>query len=384
MILTFAEDFTNTVELDSELIGTSDSGIYYNKGVHNTVNLNNILAFLPYQAYTFDDYDEDTYYNKFDDTNKRSDVVSYNSKIWISKISSNKGHTPGENDGYYWLETNINSLRLRSFINDSKQRVISALSLSNRLIESQFIYNVSDKVVTPSGDYIGWCFTPNYSDYVKININQISLQATTEELVNLYVINQGQLITTLKLHPDNGRLEWEELDYEISGIGTFYFVTDGIEVWSQLPYNDALRYKGFIAYPVSGTGETPQDSEYVVCDSGNGFNFDVSVYTDTSSYVDANLTHLSKLLQVQFEYDCLEMFVNNPHNQKTGTQANLNLTDYQRTLLVNEIKNIEDYTVAKRLRNEISSVKKSLARTIDKFLVNEDMSDGIDIEEGVL
>ncbi len=386
MILTFAEDFTNTVSLDAELTGTPESGRFFNKGVHPDVNVNNVLAFLPYETYTFTTYDPDAIYGKYDDSNKRSDIVTYNGLIYISQRENNKGNIPGTGTtSYFWLLTNIESLRLRSFINDCKKNVISALSLDNRFIENQFIYNYSRKALTLPGNYAGWCFSPKNSDYVKIRINQICLQATTTGPVDLYVINQGRLVTTFQLFPQNGMLVWEDYDYELEGIGDVYFVIDSIEVLSNSPYNDALKYTGFVAYPIIGTGVTPEGAEYVESSHGNGLNFNISVYTDTTSYLTNNMKHFSRLLQLQFEYDAMQLFVYNPYNQKSGTQSNLNMTDYQRTLRVNELKNMEDMTIARRYQNEIKSVRKAIERAFDTFLVNEKNSDlGFDIEIGTL
>lgn len=386
MILTFAEDFSNTVSLDAELIGTPESGRFFNKGVHPDVNVNNILAFLPYETYTFGTFSASTLYGKYADTLKRSDIVSYNSKIYISQKENNKGNTPGENPtSFFWLETNIESLRLRSFIEDCKKNMISALSLDNRFIENQYIYNISSKSLILPNNYAGWKFSPKNSDYVKIRINQICLQASSTEQVSLYAVNQGRLLTTFQLFPENGELVWDDYDYELEGIGDVYFVIDSMTVLSSSPYNDPLRYTGFVATPVSGTGASPESADYVETSYGNGLNFNISVSTDTTTYINNNLRHFSRLFQLQFEYDAMQLFVYNPYNQKSGTQANLNMSDYQRTLRVNELKNMDDMTIARKYHNELRSVRKSIEKTIDTFLVNNENSNyGFDIEIGTI
>ena len=250
MILTFAEDFTSNDILDSELLGSSESGLYWNRGTHPIVTVENLLSFLPNKTITFSAYNTGTTYSKFSESRKRSDIVTFNDKTWQSTADNNTGNEPSDSS-VYWLETNENSLRLKSFIFNVDDNVLSALSLNRKLIENQYIYNVGETVKTLSNDYSGWVFEPKNSDYVKIRINQMSLQANTTDPVVVTVINQGSVVTTLTLNPDNGRLVFEDVDYTFSGKGKFYFVFPSQEVLSENAYNDPLRYEGFVCYPVN-------------------------------------------------------------------------------------------------------------------------------------
>ena len=366
MILTFAEDFTSNDTLDSELIETSESGLHWNRGTHPIITIENLLSFLPNLTMTFTAYSTDTTYDKFDVTRKRSDIVTFNDKIWQSISATNKGNEPSASSAY-WLETNENSLRLKSFIFNVNDNVLSALSLNRKLIENQYIYNVGETLQTLSNDYSGWAFEPKNSDYVKIRINQISLQANTTDDVTVSVINQGRLIDTLTLTPNNGVLEFEDVGYSFSGKGRFLFVFPSQEVLSENAYNDALRYKGFICYPVNGIGDTPAGSEYSESSLGNGLNFNVSCYLDSEVYITNNKIDLAKFYQLQFELDCLKMMLHDTYNKVNGNQRRQS-DELSRQLLTAETMDLSMQTVARDYRNQKSIATEAINRTFDKFL----------------
>ena len=257
MILTFAEDFTSNETLDSELIGTPESGLYWNRGTHPIITIDNLLNFLPKVTITFAAYTPSETYNKFDETRKRSDVVTFDGKIWQSIASNNLNNEPSDSSAF-WLETNENSLRLKSFIFNVEDNALSALTLNRKLIENQYIYNIGENIQSLSNDYSGWAFEPKNSDYVKIRINQMSLQANTTDPVIVSVVNQGRLIDTITLNPDNGILEFKDVVYSFHGKGRFLFVFESQDVLSKNAYNDPLKYDGFVCYPVNGIGDTPE------------------------------------------------------------------------------------------------------------------------------
>lgn len=361
MILTFAEDFTSSVDLDSDLVGTPDSGLYWNRGVLPLVTVKNLLDFLPVLDFTFSDWSDSVTYGVFSDSKKKSDIVSYDSKIYQSiKAGTNK--QPDLNSEY-WQETNENSLRIKSFIWSVRENLLSALSLSRKLIENQFIYNVGETLYTANEDYVGWVFEPKGSDYVKIRINQIALQANTDSPVTMSVINQGVVVDTITLNPNNGLLEFEEVDYTISGKGRFYFVIEAQEVYSENAYNDALKYDGFVCYPVVGTGASAEGSSYNETTYGNGISFNVSVYLDSSEYVDNNLIDLAKMYQAQFEMDFIQMMQLNANSRVHGDAR-----DIDKNLLTYHASDMTGNTVARRYASQLKIAKNSINKTFDRFL----------------
>lgn len=367
MVLTFAEDFTSTVDLDSELVGTSDSGLYWNRGVHPILTINGLLAYLPLVEFTFSDWINTSNYDNFSLSRKKSDIVNYNGELYQSIQASNTGNTP-DSATTYWLKTNIESIRIKSFIWTVEDNFISALMLDRKLIENQYIYNVGDTLQSLPNDYSGWVFEPKGSDYVKIRINQIGLQANTSTPQNLYVVNQGRLIDTLTLNPQDGVLVFEDAGYTISGKGKFIFAIDSQDVLSNNAYNDALRYNGFVCYPVSGIGASPETATYAEGNIGNGMNFNVSAYLDSSVYVNNNKVDFAKFLQSQMEMDFVKMILHNPNFRSNRDERILAGGQQNIQLLSLEALNTDLNTIAAKYIKEKQLASEAINKTFDNFL----------------
>jgi len=364
MILTFAEDFSKSVSLDSELLGISTSGMYYNRGVHPLVTVQNLLALLPLESFTFDAYDAGETYSKFETSRKKSDIVTSGGKVYQSVANSNTGN--GVDDADYWMETNIESLRLKSFIWTTEDNAVSALSINRNLIENQYIYNVGETDVTLPSDYAAWAFEPKGSDYVKIRINQMALQANTTDPVNVTVINQGTVQTTIALNPNNGILEFEDVGYVITGKGRFIFAFPSQSVKSNTAFVDPLKFKGFVCYPMVGIGSTPQGATYAEGTTGNGLNFNVTAYLDSSVFVTNNKIDLAKFYQAQFEYDFIRHAVYNA--SVNSNREGRNLSQEKVNLLVQEVLNIDINSVAKKYNEQKQIAMASINNTFDNFL----------------
>jgi hypothetical protein len=367
MTLAFAEDFTSTVNLDDELIGTPDSGLYWNRGVHPILTAKNLLSYLPIVEFTFPAWGVGETYGKLETSRSKGDIVTYDSVIYQSLQAGNIGNQP-DLTPLYWLPTNIDSLRIKSFIWTVEDNFLSALTLNRKLIENQYIYNVGETLQTLGNDYAGWVFEPKGSDYVKIRINQIGLQANTAIAQNLYVINQGQLITTLTLNPNNGILSFEDVGYTISGKGRFIFAIDSQDVLSENAYNDPLRYDGFVCYPVTGIGGTPQGATYSENSLGNGLNFNVSAYLDSSVYITNNKVDFAKFLQSQMELDFVRTVLHNANVRSNREERNLIGSPLTQQLLSTESLNTDLNTIAAKYMQEKKIASEAVNKTFDRFL----------------
>lgn len=328
MILSIAEDFTRpSVTLDSELTAIPDSGMYLNDGVHPSINVNNLLEFLPNKGFTFAAYDDLTTYGKYVDSRNRKDIVMENGKVYQSLVTANTGNDPASSPNE-WLETNIESLRIKSFALSSQNNAIAKLNLKRRLVDSQYLYNVADleenaTATTLPNDYAAWVFEPKGSDYVEFTINEVSFQATTAFPQNLYVINQGVLIDTLTLNPNiDGRLVFEDIDYVFSGKGKFIFAVDSQVVLTNGATIDTLKYKGFVVYTASGIGTTPESADYSIGSTNNGLGFNISVNLDSTVYLNKNLKYYAQYLQAAWELDVLTMFLHNSNNRSNRSERN--------------------------------------------------------------
>jgi len=368
MNLTFIQDYSNDVSLDSELMGVPDSGMYWNQGVHPLINIANLLAFLPYDDFDIDFYVAGADYNKYDVDYLVSNLVSYNGVLYQSLTNSNQGNTPNSSPTN-WLPTNLDSIRLKIFLQSVERNMIGALHINRKPLESQYIYHVGESVQSLPNDYAAWVIEPKGSDYVTIRINELALQATATGTVNVYVINQGKLIDTLPLNVDGGQLAFESVNYEISGYGKFIFAFDAQEVLSDTVYNDPLKYNSFVIYPANGTGTSPESADYSYASSSNGLNFNISSYLDSSKYIDNNLIDLGDMLRMQFEYDVLRMFLTNANNISDGRERNITGDERTMRLLSTETLDTQTFTVAQKYKSKLKETKESINKTLDRFMI---------------
>jgi hypothetical protein len=246
--------------------------------------------------------------------------------------------------------------------------MISQLHLQRKLVDNQYIYNVGETLQTLPNDYAAWVIEPRGSDYVKIRINQLALQANTTDPVSLYVINQGVLIDTLELNPNDGILQFEDVGYTISGFGRFIFAFESQEVKTESAYNDPLKYDGFVVYPATGIGTTPQAADYSIQSNGNGLNLNISAYMDSTQYITNNLIDFSDMLKTQFEYDLFRLMLSNSNNSSERDERNITQNERTLSLIGTEAMNEELMTVAKKYKTKLKETKEGINKTFDRFL----------------
>lgn len=369
----FTEDFSSQVTLDTELMALPESGLYLNSGVHPSITINNLLSFLSFENVAIADWDVNTYYTVYSETNNKKDLVIYEDVIYQC-IKSNDATSPSENPET-WLPTNLESLKLKNFIFKVENKVYSDLRLTKRLINNQYIYDVSGntEVLLPN-NYSAWVFEPKGSDYATITLNQISIQKSGTTPLNLYVINQGVLIDTLTIIPSNGIVDFKDLGYSFRGKGKWIFAIDSTEVFLNYGFIDPLQYDGFVCYTATGIGNEPETATYSYGVSGNGIGFNVSVSLDSQIYIDNNMALLGNFVRATFELMALEMFLYNSENRGNRVQQ----IQLDRDNLIAETKSLEMNTVARRYTSELANAKKLIAKTFDTQLANNDDDFGIE------
>lgn len=373
MLLGIAEVFSSEVTLDTELTATPTSGLYYNSGVHPSVNVDNLLHFLPNITFTFTAFNSGTTYGKFSDSRIKTDIVLDGGLIFESIKASNTGNTPASSPTF-WLETNIESLRLKAFIQSVEDKVISDINLSRRQIDSQFLYNIVEQnrnipaTLLPN-DFAAWVFEPKGSDYVEFEINQVALQATFAGTKNLFVINQGQLKETIALNTNaEGRLEFQDVNFVFSGKGMWIFAIEAQNVLVDGGYLDTLKYDGFVAYTATGIGATPETAIYDFSTQGNGLSFNVTVHLSPQQYLTNNLKNFGQFLQAAFELETFKMFQTNA-NSRSNRQERIQMND---TLLNIEIRDLVNNTSAKRYIDAKKRAIRQLDKTFDREINSND------------
>lgn len=377
MIVSLAEDFTADVTLDVQLLAIPDSGLYLNSGTHPSLTLENLLAFLPAKDIICEPYKASKTYVIYEDSRNKNDIVLYDSKLYQSIVTGNIGNTPDASPTK-WVVTNKESLVLKSLIYKVTDKVQADLGLTKRLINHQKIYELGETLKVLPNDYSAFVFEFKGSEFVTISLNRILLTKNSTSQLNVYVVNQGNLVTTLTVTPDNGDINWVEQTYSFTGAGKWFFIIDSTEVLVGNGYIDPLKYDGFIVYTASGIGGTPESAVYSASSSGNGLGFDVSVYKDAAAYLTDNLDDLGNLFRATFEYVVFQMFLHNPNN-KSNRAERLQMNE---DLLMTELKNLNGDTVVARLKRELQEAKRVMARTDDTALGNN--NDNLIIELGTI
>lgn len=362
MVLGISQDFTSTVSLDSELTSLPSSGLYLNSGVHPSITVENILEFLPKTIFTFSAYDNAKAYEVFTLSRNAKDIVTSDGKIYQS-IKAGTGNAVDNTE--FWLETNIESLRIKTFIQSVKDRVFSDLSLTKRLINNQYIYESSNTTeVNLTGDYAGWVLEPKGSDYVSIKVNEISLQKNGTTPVNLYVIHQNTLVDTITITPNNGELNFKPVDLVFGGKGVFKLVIDSTSVYRGVSTVDPFKFNGFLAYTTNGTGNAPETANYTYNTFGNGIGLNVSAFLDATQYIENNLSGFGNYIRAVFEVMVFEMYLHNSNNRSNRVQR-IQMDD---KMLIAELKDMTAETIIKKYHREKKRALEEIQRTFDTQL----------------
>ena len=376
MVLGISEDFTVDIDFDSELTNIPSSGLYINSGVHPSITNENLLEFLPKTAINFSQWSAETDYGIFTETRNKKDIVKHTGKIYQSiKIGINQD--PSTEGSLYWLETNMNSLRMKNFIEKVKDKVYTDLSLNKRLINNQYLYDNGDIATTLLNDYAGWVIEPKGSDYVSFRINQVSIQKSGTTPVNLYIINQNTLVKTITITPNNGELNFVNTDIVLSGKGVFKLVIDSTDVFVGNKNIDPKRFDGFVAYTTNGTGNAPETSKYTYSTYGNGIGLNITTYLDSKVYIENNLSNFGSFVRAAFEYMAFQLFMHNSNNASNRV-TRIQMAD---NILMAELKETKADTVVARYLNEKRMAIKMLEKTFDTQLKSQG---GLTVEIGSL
>ena len=366
MVLGISEDYTLDIDFDSELTNIPSSGLYINSGVHPSITNENLLEFLPKTVISLLEWSSIKTYAIFTETRNKKDIVTIGGKIYQS-IKSGINQNPTTTDSTYWLETNMESLRVKNFIEKVKDRVYTDLSLNKRLINNQYLYDNGDIAKSLPNNYAGWVIEPKGSDYVSFRINQVSIQKSGTTPVNLYVINQNTLVKIITITPNNGELNFVNTDIVLSGKGVFKLVIDSTDVFVGSKNIDPTRFDGFVAYLTVGTGDAPETSKYTYSTYGNGIGLNITAYLDSKVYIDNNLSNFASFVRATFEYMAFQMFMHNSHNA-SNRATRIQMAD---NILMAELKETKADTVVARYLNEKRMAIKMLEKTFDTQLKSQ-------------
>lgn len=375
MVLGISEDFSSDIVLDSQIRSIPDSGLYLNSGVHPSITIANLLSFLPTISITFVAWNSGTAYGLYLSTRNYSDIVLHDSKIYQSIKASNTNQNP-TSETTYWLETNIDSLRIKNLLAEVQDKVYSDLNLTKRLVENQYLYDTDESDYTLPKDYSAWIFEPKSSDYISFRLNEIAVRKAGTTPINIYLINQGILTKTIQVTPVNGNLNFVTVDELLIGKGSWIIAIDGGEIMKVGNGSiDPLAFKGFTAYFADGVGESPEGATYTQTVKGNGLGVNISAFFDGKQYIDNNVNELGYFIRSTFEYFVFQMFLHNSNNVSTREQR----IQMDKDLLIAELKNLEIDSIVRRYQRNKSKASRSVVQSFDTQLTGDDEDINIEI-----
>jgi hypothetical protein len=115
MVLGIAEDYSTEITLDSQLTSVPESGIYANSGIHPSITVGNLLAFLPKIDIVPSIWDYTKNYGKYETLRSKDALCTRTNNIYQSLKTPNQNQNPVTQTAY-WLQTNAESLKLKSFL----------------------------------------------------------------------------------------------------------------------------------------------------------------------------------------------------------------------------------------------------------------------------
>lgn len=375
MVFGLEEDFTSNVSLDAHIKAIPSNGIYLNSGVNPSVTVDNLLHLLPLADFSFENFDVLKEYNEFSTSSNKFDVVAYDSKVYESIQANNIGNVPSTSP-LFWLETNIESLTIKNFINKVKTRGLQDLNLQKRLLENQFIYEVAEREIQLPNDYAGFEFQFRGSDYTTLKINQISIQKAGTSPINLYILNQSKLIETIQIVPSDGVVDFKDVDLVFKGKGSWRLVIDSTLVFSDSKVLNPLSYQSFTVNTITGIGNSPQTACYSKSNISNGLGVNVTASLDSDLYVKNNLSEFGSFFRSLFElmyFEVLHHNANNRLNINKKIQLDEKIVSYQ-------LFNLTDNTISKRYDENKKLAIRQLNKTFDTNLL--EVNDGLYVHYG--
>ena len=369
--ITFRSSLNSESEvLDSDLTGISKSGRYFNSGVNSMINLENLSSLFPLLSeYNISAYDSGTTYSNYNTTFSLNDVVLESSKYYISVANSNTNNLVSDSD--YWKETTLLSLILKDKIRSSIEVVLSELITPNFIEDNVYMYriaNTTTDIIENTDKLVGYRINPLSSDHLLFILNQVSLLFDSDETITFYLYNQNTLITSFDLSATANYLEWQDLATELnieSNRGAYYLFYDQKALNGQAIGDDTIFYFNMFNYANITPFEIDSvsdlsvfDESFLTYNKNYGINLNFTISYSMTNFINQHMSQLCECIHRQFEYDILELFLNNPDARISGRVRNVN-----DEILRYELKSFEGDTVI----NKLKKAYKRMKSTIDKL-----------------
>ena len=361
-LVKFKRDYVVTSlvgSLDNDLFGSSSSGKYFNQGVNPLITLKNIEALMPSSS----DMTVSAWSNAV--TYGIDECASATSVYYRSKVLGNLNHAVS--DAAYWTVTSLMSIWIRQKLNGVIEAVLSKCFLADKLIDHQKAYIITnnDDTIVNSGNYVGYEIRPTNSDNLKIVLNRIGTQFSANQTnLNLYLYKNNTLVTTIALSSlVAGEFNFTDItDAELSGEGKWYlfYNQDNLTgVAYNWPVNFSSSYTDIYPFEVANTTTDFVNDVSAYTVNSYGLGLDYSIYADLTQFILTNISMFAEVIQLQWQYDILELFLLNPEVKLNLNQRNIDRNE-TREILLGELKSETAYSLASRLSRAYKNLLKSL------------------------
>lgn len=353
----FKHDFTTDAFLDKEILKNSSDFCCLNENAP-LLTLANILDFLPKIEINFSIFSINKTYFSFAETQDYNSILTYNGELYQC-IATSIGNLP--TDENFFIKTNLDSIRLKSYINNVLEKVKEDLQLSYNLIENQSIFpsNLNMKY-TPINDKIGVSFEKRGSDYISIIINEFSAYAdVNDNTFNLYHYLNNSLKKTISINNSfSNEYQTNFINLELNEKGSHVLAIDKRPMFNSNKQINPLRYDSFIYNNVELTnGRFVRSS--VSC---NGIGVNVSTALKSDLFLKHNLKLFHRFLKATFEYLFYQTILINS-NKRINSNTRLL---FDEKLLLSELKNKDTDSVLNRYLKEKDLALSLMKKTFDK------------------
>jgi hypothetical protein len=360
-LVKFRPDF-DTDNLDNDLIGTSDSGLYFNSGVNGLITLKNIFALSQNTTkWNISAWADSVTYQK-------NQVVSVSGDYYYSLSNDNLNKNPAS-DKTNWQKSTLQSIWIRREIWSTIEQVMADVVKASPLIDHELLYRVCDTTnrLTNDSKFVGFEIRPRNSEHLKVVLNRVSAQfseANTD--LTLYLYNQNTKVAEFLISNEANDLRWTSLssENELSGHGKRWFlfydqddITGHAITHEFVLHNKVSAFVDLLPFEVPNTTTNFLKDVDGYTGESYGLGLDLTISCDLTQFIITNKMSFAKLLQYQFAFRMLDLFVFNPEARENLERFNISVN---REIIMAELRSENKNSIVSILNNEKTRVRNAL------------------------
>lgn len=363
-LIKFKRDYVYTSfvgNLDSDLLGVSDSGKYYNSGVNPLITLRNIEALMPIST----DMSVAAYSASV--TYGIDDCATSGGIYYRSKVANNLNHAVNLTE--YWAVTTLMSIWIRNKLNGVFDTVLSKAMLSNKLFEHIRLYQnaTNNDLIANAGNFVGYEIRPKNSEHLRIILNRIATQfSESQSSLDVYLYKQNTLMSTISLSTlVAGEIVFTNItDQEITGEGRWFLFYNQDDLTGEAYNWNVYDENGFVdilPFEIINTTTDFINDVSAYTYNSYGLGIDASVYGNLTNFIIDNKHAFAESIHLQWQADILELFLLNPDFQANSSQRNIDRSE-TRDYLIGELKAETEHSLASKLNKAYQILRKSLQK----------------------